>query len=361
MALLADLDGKDILFTWGLFGVQFDELHDGKKQIITRLHQLLSQSAGRVDRLQDESHALKREQSTSTIFIAYWLSCQDYKAWKEDVFQPFWDGLPDDAGVWREVMTVPKSRYMFSTGSPVATGFASLVGMKPSTDAGYWGVYRHRMSETPDQYTAPGDTFTSPYTSKSTSKPKPGKKLVNLEKRYPDTVHSGRVKITKVPNNMCFVREVQGQPDLPKEELDAWLQSLNPYFRSWVDHLTTNHNMNGVVSFSTHLALESHATEDQQSIPDPADEPEREDVPIPEANQLMYFLDLADFELAGRAFKDHVKLRNTTMEFYGPGGKFSGSGKLHLMVEMCVLKSEDLDAEYIGCKEGTRLMILEDL
>ena len=41
----------------------------------------------------------------------------------------------------------------------------------------------------------------------------------------------------------------------------------------------------------------------------------------------MYFLDIADFELTGRAFKDRVKLRNLTMELYGPGGKLSGSGK----------------------------------
>ena len=83
---------------------------------------------------------------------------------------------------------------------------------------------------------------------------------------------------------MCFVREAQGQHDLPKEELDIWLQSLNPFFRSWVDHLANNQNTNGVVSFSTHFALESDATNIQQSVCSHAVELDREDAPIPEAN-----------------------------------------------------------------------------
>lgn len=354
MGRLADLDGKDILFTWGLFGVQFDHLSIGKKQIIARLHQLLTQSAGCVDLLRNESHD-SDQKHTSTVFIAYWSDCKTYKAWKEGVLEPFWQSLPDDAGVWREVMTVPKSRYMFFTSSSVASGFASLVGTKPGTDGGYWGVYRDRMAANPDQYTVPGDTFTSPYTSK----PIPGRKLVNLEKQYADEIHTGRLKITRIPDNICFIREMQAQSNPAKEELDIWLQTLNPYFRSWVDHLDTHHNNNGVLSFSTHVALESNNPENQR----PAGK-----VPmgseggcIFETDQLMYFLDLGDFELAGRSFKSHVKLRSTALNLLGPGGKLSKSEKLRFTVEMCVVKAEDFDAEYIGCKKGTRLMILEDL
>ncbi|KAJ4267059.1 hypothetical protein NW762_003157 [Fusarium torreyae] len=342
MALLADLDGKEILFTWGLFGVQSGNVTEEESPIVSTLHQLSAGSAQRVDHLQDENHVSKQQNPRTTIFVAYWLHHREYLTWNEKVFLPFWNGLPDDAGVWREVMRVPKSRYMFSTSSPKPSGFATLVGTKLSKDAGYWKVYRHRMSQTPDQYTTPGDTFTSPYSSEPSAS-RPEKKLVDLETKYPDEIQSGRVKITKIPDNLCFCREVQAQPDLPQKELEIWREQLNPYFRSWVDHLDTHHNKNGIISFSTHVASKL------------------EDDAAPEADQLMYFLDLESFELSGRSFKDHVKLRNKTMGLYGPGGELSGRGKLHLMVELCILKSDDLDAEYIGCKKGTRLMILEDL
>lgn len=36
-------------------------------------------------------------------------------------------------------------------------------------------------------------------------------------------------------------------------------------------------------------------------------------------------------------------------------------GKAVLFVEICVLMSDDLDAEYVGCREGTGLMFLEDI
>lgn len=39
----------------------------------------------------------------------------------------------------------------------------------------------------------------------------------------------------------------------------------------------------------------------------------------------------------------------------------SEHGKLALFVEIAVVKSGDLDAEYIGCREGTGLMFLEDI
>lgn len=128
-----------------------------------------------------------------------------------------------------------------------------------------------------------------------------------------------------------------------------------------VDYLATERNKNGVVSFTTHLKQNPLDTQNQQFELDPVLEARGEEFTNPETNQLMYCLDLADFELAERPFKAYIKLRSTMMELYGPGGKFFMKGKLHRTVEMCILKSSHLEVEYLGCKEGTRLMILEDL
>jgi len=311
----------------------------------------LSRSANRVDYLQDESHGAPQAAPKSTTFVAYWLKSSDYEEWKEtEAVKEFWESLPDDAGVWREVMTVPKSRYMFAASQNETSGLATVLGLKQSSDEGYWGVYRHRLSETPDEHTDPGDSFTSPFVSNAKAKPGSTKRVIDLSRsQLQDSIRRGRVKLTRVPDNLCYCREGQRQPDLAKEELETWKERLAPYALSWMNHLDTERDKNGVVSFTFHIG---HETPKSTFV---------ETQVTAEANQLMYFLDLAHFELAGRSWRDHVKLRQTTMEMYGPGGQHSQDGKLSLFVELCVLKSGDLDAEYIGCKEGTGLMCFEDL
>jgi hypothetical protein len=359
MVYLADLSSPSLVFTYGLFGVQHDDFTPEKKKIIAELYQLLTQSANRVDHLQDESHGVPRQGPHSTTFVAYWLKSADYSQWKDapEVGQ-FWDNLPDDAGVWREVMTVPKSRYMFAANQSETSGLATLLGLKQSSNEGYWGVYRNRLSENPDEHTDPKDVFTSPLVTCTKAKAESPGQVVDLAKA-PEShaIRQGRVKITKIPDNLAYCREGQRQPHLPKEELETWKEKLAPYALSWMKHLDAERNKNGVVSFTFNIGHEPAASPRKLD----ADLEEVTSEEVAEANQLMYFLDLAHFELAGRSFKDHVKLRNTTFEMYGPGGKHSEGGKLSIWVELCILKSGDLEAEYIGCREGTGLMLFEKL
>lgn len=359
MVYLANLEG-DHVFTYALFGVQHEELTPEKKQTISTLYKLLSKSANRLDHLQDESHGAARQGPKSTTFVAYWLKSTDYEKWKESgAVKEFWAGLPDDAGVWREVMTVPKSRYMFAASQYETSGLATVLGLKDSSDEGYWGVYRHRLSENPDKYTDPNDTFTTPMVTVTKAKADTDKAVVDLSRSsLPDKIRLGRVKLTKIPDNLAYCREGQRAPNLPGDEIESWKEKLAPHAQAWMNHLDTERNKNGVVSFTFHIGHEGPRPKENDF--DPAADLELDTHAIAESNQLMYFLDLAHFELAGRSFKEHVKLRATTFELYGPGGQHYPGGKLSLFVELCILKSGDLDAEYIGCREGTGLMILEN-
>ena len=318
---------------------------------------MLSQSAGRVDHLQDESHGVRPRGPKCTTFVAYWLKSANYEQWKErDEVKGFWDSLPDDAGVWREIMTVPKSRYMFAASQHETSGLATMLGLQYSSDEAYWGVYRHRLSVNPDEHTDPNDTFTSPLVSIANAKPE-GKQVVDLAKsNSTDTIRHGRVKITKIPNNLCYCREGQRQPNLPQEELETWKEKLAPHALAWMNHLDTERNKNGVIDFTFNIGHEN-----PKPTFDAGADLEVDVDAVAEANQLRYFLDLAHFEYAGRSFKEHVKLRKMTNDMYGPGGKHAENGKLSIWVELCVLKTADLEAEYIGCREGTGLMLLENL
>lgn len=359
MVFLADLTGDEYLFTYGLFGVQHEPLTPEKRKTISALYSLLSKSAGRVDHLQDQSYGLPRDKPKSTTFVAYWLHSADHEAWKETApVKEFWESLPDDAGVWREVMTVPKSRFMHASSQDVKSGIATLLELKHSTDEGYWGVYRHRLSTVPDKHTDPSDTFTSPYVT--SAKSNASKPVIDIPKSFVGKIMNGRFRVSNVPDNICFVREGQRQPNVSKEELDAWLENIAPHAKSWIEHLDTERNKNGVLAFTTHIGHEQSITDKTQEDLDLAADLEVDTGAVAETNQLGYFLDLAHFELAGRSFRGHIQLRKNTMELYGPGGKMS-SGKAVLYVELCVLKSGDLDAEYIGCADGTGLMHLKDL
>jgi hypothetical protein len=133
-----------------------------------------------------------------------------------------------------------------------------------------------------------------------------------------------------------------------KQEL--WAKHLTPYATAWIDWLDRERNRNGFLSFRTSVRLEGADVETGNAASLKR---------INEPNQFAHVLDLAHFERAGKSFEHH-KLRKNTMELYGPGGELEG-GDAHLMVELCVLKAADLEAEYVGCVEGTGLMFLEEI
>lgn len=68
--------------------------------------------------------------------------------------------------------------------------------------------------------------------------------------------------------------------------------------------------------------------------------------------QLLFWLDLSYMEHIGRWDKLHIQLRKGFLEAYGPGGAMEG-GDLLLWVDLGILKGDELDAEYVGCYEGT--------
>ncbi|KAH0039305.1 hypothetical protein KCU78_g1319, partial [Aureobasidium melanogenum] len=329
MVFLADWEEKQYLFVYGVFGVQHrSSLTDSKKAIINELHKLLTASAGQVDMLVDESHNLKAEDKPhATTFVAYWLDVKQYESWAaSSSVRQFWDNLSDDAGVWREVMTVPTSRYMFAANQNLRWGLTSLIEkLRASNDEGYWGVYRHRIGSR-------DDTFTSPYVTASKAKSAQNSLVLDIPAKGPrnsNDIRLGHVRVDGVPNNICFVREGQRQPNVAQEELGLWLEKVAPHARSWIEHLDSHREKNGILSFSTHVSQQSKLN----------------DSDVAETDQLAYFLDLAHFEASGRSFKSHVQLRKTVMEIYGPGGPMEGIGKAELYVELLILKSNEFQAD----------------
>jgi len=367
MSIVANLEGDNEPFAYGLFGAQFDEFTDAKKLLVSTLYRLLAASAVQVDHLQDERYGSGEDDTgpTTTVFVASWRRADDYRRWMDSApVRRFWDELPDDAGVWREVMTVPKSSYTFTASQPVASGAAALFGVKFEDDdgKGSWGANRRRLQRTAAALASPPDDFASDFETSAKVKAEPGKKTVTVPHSFPARIRRGRVKLTEPPNNLLFFRDGQRQPNLSPAEQQSWEEKLRPLARSWFGYLASNRNKHGVMAFEQLIGRyhgEGPAALDVDL--DVGVDIKKGAASTLETAQMGYFLDLGHFELAGRSFKDHVTLVRTAIDLYGPGGPHSTDGRLSIFAEHIVVKSTNLDAEYIGCREGTGLMYLADV
>jgi hypothetical protein len=272
--------------------------------------------------------------------------------------QDFWASLPDDAGVWREVVTVSAGRFMHASSQTEKTGLAKMARLRESSNEGYWGVYRNRLSESKtDAFTSPFMTSASPSQASVVQKP-----IISLSDPTGNAkpIRQGRVYLPTGIDNLCFVREYQDYGSMSEAESKLWSERIAPHAKAWIDYLDKERRKNGILSFRTSVGVDFESA-------DPADTTTTSDISnwqgktTSKRDQLGYFLDLEHFERAGKSYREHHKARGTYMKLYGPGGEVGAGGKVHLMVELCILKKDDLEAEYVGCVEGTGLMLLEGM
>jgi hypothetical protein len=353
MVYLMEFGDQEPSCTIVLFGVQYKDITTEKQKTISTLSKLIEASAGHVDCVLNEQHAETSPSCSTLIFVAYWASSSDYRSWwtQGDV-QDFWRSLPEDAGVWREVMTVPESRFMHASTHDKKTGLAlaKMAKLQQSSNEGYWGVYRNRLSASKT------DDLTSPYITSSTPKRddgSPDKPSIKISDPTGEAklIKHGRVYLPKGIDNVAWVREYQSYCGVAEAEQELWTKHLTPHATAWIDWLDRERNRNGFLSFRPSVRLEGADVETGNAASLKK---------INELNQFAYVLDLAHFERAGKSFAEHRMLRKNLMELYGPGGELEG-GDAHLMVELCVLKAADLEAEYVGCVEDTGLMFLEEI
>ncbi|KAF4435207.1 phenylacetaldoxime dehydratase [Fusarium austroafricanum] len=323
-------------FTIGLFGCQYhaDTPSPAKLELIEKFDALINNACIAVEHLEQND-------IPSKIWMSYWESPQKFKAWFEsDATAAFWDSLPEDAGFWRETVNLPATRAMYEGTAKYAQGFGHCGELIPLTSkTGYWGAYRSRM--TPD---FEGDAFASPLDS--LSKPP-----------ATNEIRQGRIRMSKFPDNLCMVVEGQDYSFMKQKERDFWNENFDGLTKKWVTTVVTTSPENGMANAR---ACHAFAGVKQLGATNGSANGETNGTPngifpgldyIRQA-QILFWQDLAPMEHIGRWDKNHVKLRRSFMEAYGPDGPMHG-GDLLLWVDMGILKANELDAEYIGCYDGT--------
>lgn len=378
-------------FVYALFGIQLPITSPSTSQIdlVSELTHLLSNKPAHIDHLLQDSpspNPFTPEEGQGTgktrIWLTYWSSPEAYKTWwTSPAVEAFWTSLPPDAGVWREVMTIPASRAQHGTNKTIRAGLGHL-GKRVSVaeKSGYWGCYRERMSAWEDEgdrmesewgLRDDGASFSSScsgyysYTRADEQHTdvdiKPDSNANSNPESDKDSHHPGRILVTNIPSNICFVVEGQDHSAITSSEQDLWFKRFDPLVTQWIKDL---------VSSTTPPTSSGPGTGTGTHVPelfrarlcyDPSSGLFRSDPDVPALNynkkvQLFYFRDLGCLERIGRLNKGHVRLRRDFLDAYGPGGEMGKVGGLRLWVETSVVKNGEMECEYVGCVPGTGLM-----
>ncbi|KAK6854106.1 hypothetical protein PG995_009199 [Apiospora arundinis] len=362
-------------FTVSLFGCQYHGLSpdDSKLALIAEFDRLVKNGAA--------AHVEELEQNDlpSKVWMSHWRSPQAFKAWWESpAVVAFWTALADDAGFWRETISLPATRAMYQSNGEKPHGFGHCGELIPLTErTGYWGAYRSRMTQA-----NPDDKFTSPLPASPDPKPLSGE------------IRTGRTRITRFPDNICFAVEGQDYGAMQAPERVYWDENFDGLAKQWITNVMTAGAPKGLVSGR---ACHAFAGGKQLGASSNGASATTATTSVPEVNgngvhstnghkdngvaittngdgdgrflssslfpgldyirqaQLLFWLDLSHMEHIGRWDKVHIKLRKEFLTAYGPGGAMSG-GDLLLWVDLGILKGDEMDAEYVGCYEGTGFM-----
>ena len=180
-----------------------------------------------------------------------------------------------------------------------------------------------------------------------------GDKLDSTLREPPNTatpggVRYGRVRISRIPENITFVVEGQDHSRITPEERQYWFENFDELAAQWMQDLATATPAEGMLDARLCYDPDSGIFQNGQF----------ESQNYNRKVQLFYILDFGHMLKLGMKNRAHVKLRRSFLTAYGPGGEMSEEGKIQLWVETSVLTSGGVDCEYVGCMEGTGLQSL---
>lgn len=315
-------------FVYAIFGIQYrgTEPKDRSRELINALDKLITGKA-HLDRI---TYPGKQDFGT-IVWLSYWRP-EKLAAWfASDPVSSFWRNLPNDAGVWREFLTVDTGRTQNACTAESPDGVNGLDQMKVfSEKIGYWGCARDRI---PDS--SPEERFSG--------------SLKEVPERTPEdgTIRQGRTIITEAPDDMCFLIEGQDHSLMSVEERQHWFAEFDDLVTGWMLHLEEKSRENGLLDVRMGY------------VPEKGNFRTSGPVYLNHNRKIeqFFWLDMQKFERSGRVHHGHIKLRRKWMEHYSPGGPMgNGVGRTILWQETSILKGKDIEAEYIGCREGTGLM-----
>lgn len=239
--------------------------------------------------------------------------------WARDDINRWWRALFENAdpetGYWREVSNTRRERFNYAAGTEDRVGSAAILPIAPSKTFGYWGAYRDRIPASVD------DDFASP-----------------LAQTPPRRVNEtrGRIVSVRVPDNLCVIREGQGWGDCATEEKTVWDERMADVIDEWVDFLGSDPQATGCMTIRScrEHDVASGAAQSRQS-------------------QFAFLLSLGHIEHAARTQVAHLAVHGAFIKMHRDA---EFTPRMHVWVEVHILKAPDLCTEYMNCHPDTGLL-----
>ncbi|MGR8947673.1 MAG: phenylacetaldoxime dehydratase family protein [Gammaproteobacteria bacterium] len=239
--------------------------------------------------------------------------------WQSAPLQKWWQSKAQDmqpeAGYWREVLNTDKDRFNYAAGVEDKVGSAAVLPLKPSNTFGYWGSYRDRLPASVQ------DSFESEFTE--------------VPPILSHKTKGRRLKVA-IPDNLCLIREGQAWGNCGAEEKAVWDEQMAAVVDEWVGFLGSDPQVTGCLSVRQCNELDVQTGK-----------------PQPKQCQIAFLLSLGHIEHAARTHVAHLAVHKAFVRMYREP---AFDPKMHVWVEVHILKKDDLETEYVNCHEKTGLM-----
>ena len=252
------------------------------------------------------------------IFIVYWPSRADFEQWWSAAgFGSWYDDearLAEAFGLWREVYTVPTTRFETLHSSQTKTGVASLAKPfgKPVREHNYWGGMRDRIPS------SDRDNF-------EPSGAEPGaKKALPQSRRARLRVRTG--------DNICLIRSGQNWQDCGEDEIASYSDEVAPHLRAGMAFLRDNPKETGCLSCRMMDEVALDGDDARQSF------------------GLAAFRSMAELEGWAKSHPTHLRIFNS---FLAMVQKRETPPQLKLWHEVLVARGDESICDYVNCHPNT--------
>lgn len=255
------------------------------------------------------------------VITAYWIDERRFERWRsDDVLQSWWtsnERLHDGAGVWREMLRVPRERQesIYWRDYPAGLMSSEEVAVYPTPYCGYYGAMRDRIP------LAANDPLDAPE----------GLALVVQSGRGG---YAERWRITP-PHNLAVIRSANSWGRMDEEQLADFETKLKKPLDDGMAYLRGSPLPTGCASLRMQCKLDTDGRL------------------LPEEHALGHFLSLRHMEKWAEDHATHAAIFKAAMSRYKRYGK---DNQLRTWHEVYVLPAGDQLFEYINCGPETGLL-----
>lgn len=255
------------------------------------------------------------------VFICYWTDRSTFEKWNEsDRVNEWWNNeqrLTANYGVWREIIIAPMNRLETLFSSEHAAGMAATTDnfVGPVQEHAYWGGARDRIPDSEH------DNFNSDFET-------------GLVRREAIDTHGKRIQVT-APANICLIRSAQNWTHCKNNELDIYLNDVQPVLKKGMDYIRDNPIDTGCISCRFMDELSIAGAQQTKTF------------------GMAYFLTLGHLEQWAKSHPTHLAIFQT---FHKMVQELNFQVDLRLWHEVIVLPEENHIFEYINCQPDSGLL-----